>query len=212
MKKMRLRNWVLPAFAILVLVAVLLTYHFIGTLIEYSYEPEPDYVTDTIVNHSIPVNNEVEEPVPVKPVIIKPVNEEVVKVSKYYYSQTDSEERQQESLIKYANIYMPNTGLLYSNDDEFDIMAVMDGKVTNIKDDEILGKIIEIEHKDNIVTIYQSVKNVAVKVGDIIKQGDIIAKSGSNKLENEKANCLHFEVYKDGSLMNPEEFYKMELN
>ncbi len=212
MKKMRLRNWVLPAFAILVLVAVLLTYHFIGTLIEYSYEPEPDYVTDTIVNHSIPVNNEVEEPVPVKPVIIKPVNEEVVKVSKYYYSQTDSEERQQESLIKYANIYMPNTGLLYSNDDEFDIMAVMDGKVTNIKDDEILGKIIEIEHKDNIVTIYQSVKNVAVKVGDKIKQGDIIAISGSNKLENEKANCLHFEVYKDGSLMNPEEFYKMELN
>ena len=28
--------------------------------------------------------------------------------------------------------------------------------------------------------------------------------SGSNKLENEKENCLHFEVYKEGTLINPE--------
>ena len=211
MKRMRLRNWVLPAFAILVLIAIFLTYQFIGSLVEYSFAPEPDYVTDTIVTNSIPVNDEITEEVPVKPAIIKPVNDSIIKISKYYYNQNDSEERQQESLIKYANIYMPNTGVLYSSDNEFDILAVMDGKVTNIKDDEILGKIIEVEHSNNIVTIYQSVQNVAVKVGDKIKQGDVIATSGPNKLENEKSNCLHFEVYKDGSLINPEEFYKMEL-
>lgn len=211
MKKMRLRNWVLPTFAILLLVAILLTYQFIGSLIEYSFEPEPDYITDTIVSNSIPVNNEIPEEIPAPPSIVKPINEEIATISKYYYDQKDSEERQQESLIKYANIYMPNTGLLYSSDKEFDVIAVMDGKVTNIKDDEILGKIIEVEHKDNIITIYQSVKDVAVKVGDKIKQGDIIALSGPNKLGNEKPNCLHFEVYKDGSLMNPEEFYTMEI-
>ena len=44
------------------------------------------------------------------------------------------------------------------------------------------------------------------------KQGNIIAKSGPNKLTNEKENCLHFEVYKDGSIMNPEEFYNVDIS
>ena len=101
---------------------------------------------------------------------------------------------------------MPNTGVLYSSDTEFEIVSILDGRVTSIKQDDILGNIIEIEHSNNIVTIYQSVKNVNVKIGDIVKQGDLIALSGPNKLENEKDNCLHFEVYKEGNLTNPEEF------
>ena len=107
---------------------------------------------------------------------------------------------------------MPNTGILYSSDKEFNIVSTLDGKVTIVKEDEILGNIIEIEHSNNIVTIYQSVKEVKVKAGDVIKQGDLIAKSGTNKLENEKANCLHFEVYKDGNLINPETFYTLDLS
>jgi len=100
----------------------------------------------------------------------------------------------------------------YSSDKEFNIVSQLDGKITSIKEDEILGNIVEIEHSDNIVTIYQSIKNVKVKIGDKVKQGDIIALSGSNKLENEKENCLHFEVYKEGTLINPENFYNLELS
>ena len=107
---------------------------------------------------------------------------------------------------------MPNTGILYSSDNEFEILSVLDGKVTSMKEDEILGNIIEIEHTNGLITIYQSVKDVKVKTGDIVKQGDVIALSGSNKLENEKDNCLHFETYKDGSLINPEEFYNLTLS
>jgi stage II sporulation protein Q len=102
---------------------------------------------------------------------------------------------------------MPNTGILYSSDEKFDILAVDDGKVTSVKKDEILGYIIEIEHTNNVITIYQSVSDVKVEEGATIKQGDIIASSGSNSLENEKENCLHFEVYKDGKLLNPESVY-----
>jgi stage II sporulation protein Q len=136
--------------------------------------------------------------------VIKPYKGENVTISKYYYNSKDDETRQQQSLIKYENIYMPNTGILYSSDKEFEILTILDGKVTLVKEDDILGNIIEIEHQNNIVTIYQSVKDVKVKQGDIIKQGDVIAMSGSNKLENEKENCLHFEVYKEGTLINPE--------
>ena len=211
MKKVRLRHWVLPTFASILLVGILLTYHFIGELVNYSFEPEQEYLTDTIVNETIPVNKEITQEPEIKTKVQKPVNESVVEVSKHFYSQNDSEDQQQKSLIKYSNIYMPNTGILYSSDNEFDIMAVLDGKVSNIKEDEILGKIIEIEHSNNIITIYQSVQKVNVKVGQKVKQGEVIALSGPNKLENEKDNCLHFEVYKEGNLINPEEFYNMEI-
>ena len=107
---------------------------------------------------------------------------------------------------------MPNTGILYSSDKEFNIVSTLNGKVITVKEDEILGNIVEIEHENNIVTIYQSIKDINVKVGDTIKQGDLIAKSGPNKLENEKENCLHFEVYQEGNLINPETLYNLELS
>ena len=143
---------------------------------------------------------------------IKPYTDNTVKISKYYYSSKDEETKQQQSLIKYENIYMPNTGILYSSDKEFNIVSTLNGKVITVKEDEILGNIVEIEHENNIVTIYQSIKDINVKVGDTIKQGDLIAKSGPNKLENEKENCLHFEVYQEGNLINPETLYNLELS
>ena len=68
---------------------------------------------------------------------------------------------------------------------------------------------------ENDVSIYSpisgEVKAVNVKVGDAVKQGDLLAKSGSNKLENEKENCLHFEVYLEGNIINPEELFDLDL-
>lgn len=206
MTKRKLKEWVLPVLGIFVLSGALLCYYLIGKITNYSVTGEPSYITDGIIDNTINVNNEVEEIIS-----IKPINSDKVIISKYYYKTTDEASKQQNSLIRYANIYMPNTGILYSSDEQFDCIAVLDGKITSIKEDEILGNIVEIEHNNHIISVYQSVADVKVKVGDEVKQGDVIALSGSNKLENEKANCLHFEVYKDGSLINPEEFFEKNI-
>ena len=202
MTKKRLKDWVIPTLTLLILSGLLLLYYLLSNIANVNLVPEDTYFTDILVNptNTIEVNKEVDM------TIINPYKGENISISKYYYSKNDEETRQQQSLIKYENIYMPNTGILYSSDKEFEIVAVLDGKVTSIKEDDILGNIIEIEHSNNIITIYQSVKNVNVKIGDTISQGTTIALSGSNKLENEKENCLHFEVYKEGSLVNPLEF------
>lgn len=208
MTKKRLREWVIPTLGLFVLVGILFLYHIIGSMLNDDLIPEDTLFVDIIQNNeeTIEVNEEIEYKA------IKPYIDEKVSISKYFYNKTDEESKQQQSLIKYENIYMPNTGILYSSDNEFNIVASLEGRVTIVKEDEILGTIIEIEHTNNIVTIYQSVKDVNVKIGDIVKQGDLLAKSGSNKLENEKENCLHFEVYKEGNLINPESFYNLELN
>lgn len=183
----------------------LLLYYILGNLLNYNLVPNDTYVTSTLIDNSLEVQKEIQEK------IIKPFKSKDVTISKYYYNEIDEESRQQKSLIKYKNIYMPNTGLLYSSEKEFEIIAVLNGKVTSVKQDDILGNIIEIEHSNNLITIYQSVKDVKVATGDKVSQGDIIALSGTNKLENEKSNCLHFETYKDGTLMNPEEFYNLDI-
>jgi stage II sporulation protein Q len=200
MTKKRLKDWVIPTLLLFVLTGILLLYYLLSSISQASLVPSDTYFVDILLDYktTTEVNKEIQTEV------IKPYKGENVTISKYYYNSKDDETRQQQSLIKYENIYMPNTGILYSSDKEFEILTILDGKVTLVKEDDILGNIIEIEHQNNIVTIYQSVKDVKVKQGDIIKQGDVIAMSGSNKLENEKENCLHFEVYKEGTLINPE--------
>lgn len=201
MTRKKLKDWVIPTLGIIVLIGALILYYILGRVLNYDLVPEDTYVTDALIDNTIEVQQEIESS------ISKPYNSQDVKISKYFYLEEDEESKQQQSLIRYENIYMPNTGILYSSSKEFDIISILDGKVTSVKEDEILGNIVEIEHSNNIVSIYQSIKNVQVKIGDQVKQGDVIAKSGSNKLENEQDNCLHFELYKDGTLINPEELY-----
>lgn len=201
MTRKKLKDWVIPTLGIIVLIGALILYYILGRVLNYDLVPEDTYVTDALIDNTIEVQQEIESS------ISKPYNSQDVKISKYFYLEEDEESKQQQSLIRYENIYMPNTGILYSSSKEFDIISILDGKVTSVKEDEILGNIVEIEHSNNIVSIYQSIKEVQVKIGDQVKQGDVIAKSGSNKLENEQDNCLHFELYKDGTLINPEELY-----
>ena len=155
----------------------------------------------------IPVNKEIESTK-----ILKPYNGENITIANKFYEKDADEKTQQNSLIYYENIYMQNTGILYNSDKQFNVIAVLDGTVKNIKEDKILGNVIEIEHGTNLTAFYQSVDNIKVKVGDQVKQGDLIATSGANNIENTKDNCLHFQVYNQGQLLNPETFYTMNLN
>ncbi len=198
MTKKRLKEWVLPTFGLFVLACSILLYYVIYNIVNQKLELDDTYVTNAIIDNTIEVNNEVQTE------FIKPYQGENVTISKYYYDSNDESSKQEKSLIRYENIYMPNTGILYTSDTQFEVVAVLDGKVSNVKEDKILGKIVELEHDNGYHTVYQSINDITVKIGDIVKQGDIIGKSSSNKLENEKQNCLHFEVYKEGTIVNPE--------
>ena len=49
--------------------------------------------------------------------------------------------------------------------------------------------------------------NVSVKKGDVVNQGQIIGKSGACNLCGDSKYNLHIEIYKNGSLVNPEKYY-----
>ena len=143
----------------------------------------------------------------VKVVIKRPYNDESVKIVKDYYSVSDDEETQQNSIIFYENTYIPSSGVSYSNDDEFDVIAILDGKVVDVKEDDILGNIITITHDNGIVSSYQSLTDIKVKVDDVVKQGDIIAKSYTSNISTDLGNHLYFELMINGINVDPEDYF-----
>ena len=133
-----------------------------------------------------------------------------MRIGTYFYDEDASAEEQEKSLIYFKNTYMKNTGVLYQAEEAFDAVAVLGGTVLNIKEDDILGNVVEIEHNPNLRTVYYSLGEVNVQVGEVLSGGDLIGVAGSNNISDQEFNLL-FEVYYNGTLLNPEEFYNMDL-
>ena len=204
MKVRRFRKFVIPTIYTIALAALFISILIIGkTYNSFTNEDINSHVVNAIVDDdSKAVMNETENK------MIKPFANDNVTISKNFYDKDATEEEQQNSLIYYENTYMQNSGVLYTSENAYDIVATLDGKISDIKTDDILGNVIEIDHDNEIKTVYQSVDNIKVKVGDEVKKGDVIATSGANKLNNTNKNCLLFEVYQKGQLVNPEKMFE----
>lgn len=144
--------------------------------------------------------------------IIRPYTSKEVSATIPYYNIDGTNDEQAAALIYYEGIYMQNTGVLYTSNNQFDVVSILDGTVKNVKEDSLMGNIVEIEHTNNLTTVYQSLGEVKVNVGDKVNQGDVIATSGQNKITTDTSNALHFEVFYKGEVFNPEEFYLLDYN
>lgn len=205
MKRKKLRGYVIPTLYVVLILGIFISVITISNVLNKDGAENYTYVMNALLEDVTPVINTTNKE------IKKPFNNDTVKISKYFYNKDDDAKKQEQSLIYYENTYMQNTGLLYASSEEFEVVAVLDGKVSNIKEDNILGMVVEIEHDSTLTTVYQSLGKLNVSVGQVVKQGDIIGVSGTNNLEKESGYSLHFEVIYNGSLMNPEEFFKLKI-
>lgn len=168
-------------------------------------EDDTIYVTETILDEKIPVMGETSK-------IIKPyVNNDVV-VYKNFYKHNGTEEEQKTAIIEYENTYLQSSGICYSLDKPFDVVAIMDGTVIDVKEDKILGKIIEIRHSDNMISIYQGLSEVSVEKDMNVKSGDMIGVSGTSNIFKEVNSHLYFELAVNGKLVNPIDYYDKTLS
>lgn len=203
--KYRLKKWVVSSIYVFAISLTLISFVLLNKVLTRSIYAEEtlSYVYGGIFEDIKPVVNYKNKE------IVKPFVEDNVEIAKSYYDMNDTEEGQENSLILYQKTYMPNTGVLYKSEEEFNIVSVLDGTVVDIVPDEIIGNIVTIKHSNNVTTIYQSLNEVNVLTGDLIKQGDVIGTSGSNKIDSSSDYMLLFEVIVDGEYINPEDFFKM---
>lgn len=158
------------------------------------------YVSKTIFDETVPVMNEANGVQ-----LIRPYTDEKVKIVKNYYDYKGEEETQKNSIFFHEDTYMQSTGVSYGGVDDFDVVAVLDGTVTSVREDELLGNIVEIKHNNNLTSVYQSLKDVSVKKDDKVSQGQPIAKAGTSNIDTSLKNHVYFELIQDGKVINPEE-------
>lgn len=164
------------------------------------------YVSRLFEDDTIPV-------VSTESTLIRPYTDSNVKVIKSFYNLNGSEAEQENAIINYEQTYMQNKGAIYGGiQDGFDAISVLPGTITNIKEDKLLGTIIEIQNTDKIVTIYQGLTNVSLKVNDKVNQGDIIGRSGETNLNTDLGKHIIFQIKVDGKYINPEESYNKNIN
>ena len=201
MKKRKLKGFVLPTLYLLITITIFTGIILLGSDYELATK-DYNYTTEILDKTIVPVMNEEDE---TSSLIASPVEEGKASITVHYYSSKDNEETQRNSLIYYEDTYMPNTGVLYTSDEEFNVLNAFDGKVIDIKDDEFFSKCVIIEHDNNLKTYYYGLQDITVAVGDELNTGDVIGISRNNEIMNNKQSSL-FEVYHNNELINPEKF------
>lgn len=208
-KKYKLKGWVVFSVYVVSIVTIISSLYLVGKTLQgmiYSNE-SLSYVYRGLVDDAVPVISTTKNKK-----IIMPYQDETVKIIKNFYDKDSDNITQENSLILYENTYMPNTGIMYGSDNVFDVLAVLDGTIESVTTDDILGNIITIRHTNNLTTTYESLNNVDVIVGQAINQGDIIGKSGTNKVDASASSMMLFEVNFNGNNINPSKIYDKEIN
>lgn len=132
-------------------------------------------------------------------------DESATVIKKEFYDKNADKDAQAAALIYYNNRYEPNKGIDISakNGKEFEVLASLSGYVTKVEEDSLNGNLVEVEHENGVVTRYQSIKDIQVKAGDQVKQGDTIASAAQSLINEEAGTHVHFEIRKDGVPVNP---------
>jgi stage II sporulation protein Q len=125
-----------------------------------------------------------------------------------YYDNKASNEDKQAAMVEYENTFSPHMGIDLARQDNqsFDVVAALSGKVTAVDKNPIVGNLVEVTSANGMVTVYQSLSDVTVTKDSEVKQGDVIAKAGRNELEKDEGVHLHFEVRQAGAPVNPQQF------
>ncbi|HYG05855.1 MAG TPA: M23 family metallopeptidase [Stenotrophomonas sp.] len=84
------------------------------------------------------------------------------------------------------------------------VMAVADGVVSYAGVRGGYGNVVEVDHGNGYVTRYAHNSRLTVKAGDLVRAGEQVAKAGSTGRST--GAHVHFEVWKDGRVMNPRKF------
>lgn len=204
MIKKNVKLKVLPVVVMLFTVIPVLTIIFFASKSMSKDPSEPKHVSDEIIVETLPVVNETKS-------LINPYTDPSVTVGKNYYDYQGEEESQKNSILIHDDTYIQNTGIDYISENTFDVIAILEGTVITVKEDESLGKVVEVKHENNLVSTYQSLSELNVKKGDVVTQGQILGKSGTNELDKDLGNHLHFEIYENGQSVNPNNYLNKEL-
>ena len=207
MTERRLKRPVVYAIYALGVISLISTIYLIeGAMVNKKLEEPEDYsyVSKTIFDNAIPVVKEMIT-------LTRPYKDNDITVLRTYYDYKADSTSQENSLIYYEGTYLQSSGVSYGRNEIFEVVSIKDGTVIDVKDDELLGKIVQIKHNDDTISIYQGLSEYVVEKDEIVVRGQTIGKSGTSNVEKDLGNHVHFELIVSGNTINPEEYFLQNL-
>ncbi len=130
--------------------------------------------------------------------------------------------RQKES-SEYYHFFSPVEGIVSRGFDEksrhygTDIVAKANSRVSAVMDGVVCftdwtiktGYVIQVQHSNNLLSIYKHNSTLLKKQGDYVMAGEVIAIVG-NTGEETTGPHLHFELWRSGNPLNPENFIQFK--
>ena len=214
MTRRKLKPVVLPTIYSLSLLLFILCMFLVQSILNNSLL-EANELKDDIEYVDGDITDDIDKDIPVvatKIIINKPYIDSSVKVVKNYYDYLSSSEEQEKSIVYYENTYMQNSGIDLSSGNVFDVVSILDGEVISVKEDELLGKIVEIRHENELISVYQSLSEINVKENDKVLANQVIGKSGESNVNKDLGNHLHFELYHHGKVVNPINYFDKNVD
>lgn len=214
MTRRKLKPFVLPTLYSLAVVIFILCMFLVQSILNNSLL-EANELKDDIEYVDGDITDDIDKDIPVvatKIIINRPYIDSSVKVVKNYYDYLSSSEEQEKSIVYYENTYMQNSGIDLSSGNVFDVVSILDGEVISVKEDELLGKIVEIRHENELISVYQSLSEVNVKENDKVLANQVIGKSGESNVNKDLGNHLHFELYHHGKVVNPINYFDKNVD
>ena len=209
MKKLRLKKGAIIGAYLIAFSLTGMSAFFVSQNMQANNPTEEDI---EYVNSSIIDDKEDREVIKEDVKMVKPYTNEEVQTLKYFYDYQAEAETQEKSILYHENTYIQNSGMDFGLTDTFDVVSVLDGTVVDVREDELLGTVVEIKHDNDFISSYQSLSEVSVKKNDTVKQGQVIGKSGTNTIDQDLGNHLHFELYKSGEVVDPSKYFDQVIS
>lgn len=123
----------------------------------------------------------------------------------------------------YFHFFPPVEGIVTRGFDEkaghygTDLVAKANAKVAAVLDGVVIftdwtvktGYVIQVQHANNLVSVYKHNSTLLKKQGDYVRAGEMIAVVG-NTGEETTGPHLHFELWRAGNPLNPEQFIQFK--
>jgi murein DD-endopeptidase MepM/ murein hydrolase activator NlpD len=101
-------------------------------------------------------------------------------------------------------------GVDFAGREGADIVAVASGVVSWSGERYGYGKMVEVAHGDGVITRYAHNQENLVKVGDMVRRGDVVALMGNSGRST--GPHVHFEVHKNGRPVDPASYLRRTPN
>lgn len=215
-KRILEKKWFFPAVYLSVaalLLAGVLWYQNLNNQIPEATDQSEEGLSDE-VEYPLDYNQDSNPVVNPSEIVKTPVSaDEQTEIVTNFYDYDKTPEEQAQALVLYNNKYYQSKGIdiASTTDKTFSVVASLSGEVTDVRQDPMLGYVVEMEHADGVTTHYASLTDIQVESGEKVKQGEELGVAGKNNFGQASGTHVHFEIRKDGEAVDPQQFFNQTV-